>query len=354
MLTLHNVTEYTKKSFKWGIIALFGFLGLIFLYQIGVGIKEYYYPTPPPPPTVSFGKLPQIKFPQLYSGKIFTYSINTVAGTLPVFPDRATIYKLKVNEPNLLALKRAQKKVAQVGFTSSAIPITNTLYEWKDFGAYSSLSRNLVLDIQSFDFTLTSEFLTNPDVLTGNNLPNEAGAISTAQSFLENLSFLEDLDLDKTKTTLLTIKDSSVINATSLSSSQIIRADFFQKDINNLPIYYPNPPYSTINIFIGGGTSQGQAVEAHVLHRAIDDKESATYPIKTANVAFEELKKGNSYIASFNSSEAEISIKNIFLGYYLGDKEQKYLMPVIIFEGSSGFYAYVSAIKDAWIQNEIN
>ena len=34
---------------------------------------------------------------------------------------------------------------------------------------------------------------------------------------------------------------------------------------------------------------------------------------------------------------------------YLENKEQNFLMPVVVFEGDNGFIAYVSAVTDEWI-----
>lgn len=352
MLTLHDATEHAKSLVKWGIISIVAIVLLIFIYNIGTGIKEYFYPTPPPPPTVSFGKLPEISLPELPIAKSFTYLINTVTGALPSFPDRIDVYKIRASEPSLLNLKRARDRISSTGFTSSGTALTNTLYQWKDSGR-NSLSRNLLLDIQSFDFTLNSDFLTNSDVKTGKNIPDESGAKDLAQTFLSNLSsFPDDIDVEKTTTKLLSIKNFSVIPATSLSNAQLIRVDFFQKNINKLPIYYPNPPYSTMNVFVAGGNSQGQVAEAHFSHRLIDTSSSATYPIKTAKEAFDELSKGNAYITSSFDAGSKISIKNVSLGYYLGQKDQAYLMPIIVFQGSNEFYAYVLAIKDQWIQKE--
>lgn len=350
MLTLHKATEYTKMLVKWGIISIAAIFILIFVYRASVSIKEYFYPTPPPPTTVSFGKLPPVSFPILPSAKSLTYSIDTLTGNLPAFTDRVTIYKIVVNEPNLLAFKRAKERISKIGFNTPGTALNNTLYRWNDVGN-NSLSRSILLDIQTFDFTLSSTFLTNSAIRASENLPNEKDVQSLAQSFLSNISsFPDDIELEKTKITLLSIKNSSVVPATSLSNTELIRVDFFQKDVDKLPIYYPNPPYSTMNVFVAGGDTSAQIVESHFSHRFVDTATSATYPIKTADEAFSELQKGDAYITSSPDSESQISIKNVSLGYYLSDKNPEYLMPIVVFRGDNGFYAYVSAIKDAWIQ----
>ena len=63
------------------------------------------------------------------------------------------------------------------------------------------------------------------------------------------------------------------------------------------------------------------------------------------------MKSQKAYIASYYGGSSNVSIKNIFLGYYIGATKQNYLMPIVIFEGERGFFAYVSAVRDEWISN---
>jgi hypothetical protein len=143
----------------------------------------------------------------------------------------------------------------------------------------------------------------------------------------------------------LAIQNNALTKTTSLSNAQIIRVDFFQKDVNGLPIYYPQFPNALTYVLVGGGKNGGTVVEANYIHRTITDV-SSTYPIMTANEAFELLKKGKGYIASYKGQGATILIQDVKLGYYLDENTNTYLMPIIIFEGNNDFVAYVSAIKE--------
>ena len=346
MLTLNQATSLTKNVAKWSAIIVGSIILLLVLVRVGKILKEIIAPTPLPPPTVSFGKLPPIEFPKNLSVQELNYSIDTVTGTLPKFPDRAKVFKIEKPSPDLLALKKTGEKVSRAGFSSSATRVLGNTYQWTDL--QSSALRKINVDIFTLQFSISSAFLENPSVISGVNLPNPNKAKEVAQDLLSSLSFLYyDLDLEKTKTNLLSIKDSDLVPATSVSEAQIIEVDFFQKDVDKLPIIYPKPNNSTMNVFVGGGENQAQIVKANFFHQALA-KESATYPIKTASDAFQELKNGNAYILS-SSSNKDISIRNVYLGYYMGDKEQDFLMPAVVFEGDNGFIAYVSAIKDEWI-----
>ncbi|QQG41053.1 MAG: hypothetical protein HYV37_01875 [Candidatus Levyibacteriota bacterium] len=347
MPTLHAVTEETKQITKWAVITVFALILLFFVVRFGTTIKEYFYPTPPAPPTVAFGKLPSLIFPNNSTDKKLLYSLDTITGTLPNFPDRTTVYSIDESQPNLLGLQNAQKKVEAIGFNNSPYPLSENTYIWTET---ASPFRKLILNIVSNNFTLSSNYLLNPDLLIKTPVPDQASAQTSATNFLTRLSlFPNDIDIAKTKTTLLTIQNQRLVEASSPSTAQVVRVDFYQKDINQIPIYYPNPPQSIIYFILTGGRFDEEIIEAKFNHSTINQTSSATYPIKTADQAFAELQKQKAYLASYFGNQDIIRIKNVSLGYYLGDPPQTYLMPIIVFEGDNGFFAYVPAITDAWI-----
>lgn len=346
MTTLHKTTAFTKKILKWSAIATASIIVLFVILRVGTQIKEYFFPTPLLPPTVKFGKLPSLKFPDNTISRTFTYRLNTLSGQLPTLPTQINVNKIVKPQPSLLALEKAKEQVAKIDFNSSPVRIQDALYQWSN---QDTLSKKLLLDIASLNFSLSSDFVFDQDVLSAKNLPNENEAIEKAKNFFQNIDFPQDIDTEKTKATLLSIEGQELVPATSFSKTQIIRVDFFQKDIDSLSIYYPNPQNSIMYVLIAADVSQPQVVEAKFFHHNINEI-SATYPIKTAEEAFLELKNKKAYIASYFGSEANITIKNISLGYYLEDKEQNYLLPIIVFEGNNGFFAYVEALRDAWIE----
>ncbi|MBI2074311.1 MAG: hypothetical protein HYT83_00565 [Candidatus Levybacteria bacterium] len=346
MPTLHKVKEGIKTSLKFGVYSLIILSIFLVLINIGKNLKERFFPTPPPLPTVSFGKIPPNNFPKNATDKNLTYTLNTVSGTLPTFSDKAKVYKIFQPEPTLLSLKRAQESVGKISFTSQPIALSESIYQWTN---NDNLSRKIIFNITSLNFNLSTNFLlTNQNLLTNKYLDG-AGAKDKAQSFFSTMdSFPDDIDLAQTRTSLFAVENGELVPATSLSNATIVRVDFFQKDLDNIPIFYPNPSFSLIHALLTGSEPQGQIIEASFFHHNISNK-TATYPIKTANEAFSQLKKGNAYIASYNGPSNEAVIKNVFLGYYLNDKEQDYLTPIIIFRGDYNFFAYVEAIKDDWI-----
>lgn len=348
MLTLNQATSETRIALKWGGVIFLVFFLIFLIFKIGTALKQTLFPTPPEPPTVSFGKLPLIVFPNNVSDKNFNYSLDTVTGTLPTFQDRINVYKMVPISPDLLALKKAISNVSSVGFVNPEIPISAKVYRWNDNGP---LNRSITMDIFSTDFSLSSTFISDPAVQSAIELPDPPTAISTAQSFLSSMSsFPDDIESTRTKTVLFSINNNTLTTATSISNAQIVEVDFFQKDIDKLPIYYPKAVSSTMNVLVVGGKDQPQVAQIDFSHQTVSNQ-SATYPIRTTQDAYNLLKQGQGYIASYFGSSTDISIKNVFLAYYIGDKKQDYLFPIAVFEGDNGFFAYVPIITDVWTSN---
>lgn len=356
MASLNKATAYTRLVLLYGGMIAAAIFVLIVLFRVGVATKEFFFPTPPPAPTVTFGPLPAIPFPEASIREKFTYALDTVSGAFPYFPDRATVFQITPVSPNLLNTARVREKAGNAGFTDqngNPLPETKlspTSYRWDD---QSSLRRILTMDINSFNFTLTSSYMDNDEIKQAVALPNESKAIATAENFLDSMGLLfDDIDKAKTITTLLTMDNGTIKPATSFSTAKFVKVNLYQKDAAELPMVYPYPPYSLMEFLVGsGGDGSGQIVQAKYVHRDVTS-ESATYPIKTASQAFSDLQQGKGYVASYEGTKKEIVIREISLAYFIGDATQDYLLPVVFFEGDDNFIAYVSAVTDDWIKKD--
>ncbi|OGH18069.1 MAG: hypothetical protein A3G13_01780 [Candidatus Levybacteria bacterium RIFCSPLOWO2_12_FULL_37_7] len=350
MTALHRVLVSTKKLLVIGGIFFLILLFSPLLFGFSKSLKESFFSTPPKPPTVEFGKVQKILFIQnKFQNEVTntSYIIDTLSGTLPNLPDRVSVYKLMSNSPTLFSLQRAEKKVAKLGFPAKGISLSETLYQWND---QTTLKRKLVFDIISSHFDLTSSFLKDSTVLEKKPYLLNEQASNMSKALFNQLALpLDDIDQKKTKITNFSMVNNDLVPSISISDTDIIRVDFFQKDIDKLPIVYPNPPFSSTYTLIAGGDSNGQIVEAHYHHYSID-KTSATYPIITSSEAIAKLQNRKAYIASYNGIDTEIKIKDIFLSYYLGVEDQQMLLPIIVFQGTNGFFAYVPAVKNEWVQ----
>jgi hypothetical protein len=341
MPTLNIAKNQTKTLLKLAVI----FLIIIIIFPAGIKyIKDLN--TPPTPPTASFGKLPPVVFPNQAKENI-TYSVDTLSGYLPTFSDRAKVYRITTYPPTLLGLVNSQKKVAGIGFSSQGSPISENTYQWVD----KNLQKTITMDIYSSNFTFSSPYLTTSyQALSG--VQDQNGAIDTAKSFLSQMSMSLPIDIDesKTKTSLYSIEAGAFIPVDKISDAKIVSVAFLQKDVDSLPIYYQGRTSSTIDFWVGKENNALEVVKATFLHRNISDVFS-TYAIKTDQQAYSELQGGQAFIVDKDPNISEITIKNVSLGYYIGEADQSFLMPIIVFEGTNNFLAYVSAVRDEWIGN---
>lgn len=392
-MTLHETAEFAKKFGLGTGIGIGAIILLVVLFNIGLFIKNMLLPPKIAPANEKLGKLPPIEFPQSQIDGTFTYTLNTVDNNLPTdLPDRVIVYPMVIPQPNLNNLQDIKNKVASLGFVDSSgnvlpeISRGGSLYEWDE---PSGLQRKIIYDNVTYNFSLDSNYLTSLDVLNGKNIKDQPTAFTTAQSFLSSINSLP-ADLDFNLTTdpdpandytvapeLYTIDRGTgeKVKATSLSDAKVIRVDFYQKAIEysltaatgddlarfqnfdlKIPIMYPHPPYSTMDFYVASGADQAQVMAGSYAYQAVDTSANttpdqlATYPIKPAAQAFEELKAGKAYVASYYGSDSQVVIKKVYLAYFIGENTQKYLMPVFVFEGENGFFAYVSAVQDAPVQ----
>lgn len=392
-MSLHDTTEIAKKVGITLSLLLGVFFMVLVFTKVGIFIQAALFPPKIPTPTEAYGKLPPISFPQSNFNNPFTYSIDTVNGSLPQnFPDRLIVYPMIMSEPSLLDLKNAQQNISSLQFNDASgnpingAPVGGNNYEWEETTPdQNGFENNMIYNIVTQNFTMSSDYLTQLSVIQAQSIQDlnyPSDVIPTVQSFLSNLnSFTSDIDFTLTQSPpagdaytttplLYSVTNGQLTPTTALSTAQVIRVDLYQKEIDyslnagenqnpsqlqnftmQLPILYPHPPYSTMNFFVASGQNNADVVSANFNHQTINlQSNNATYPIKSAEQAFDDLKNGKGYIAAYSGTGNQIVITNVFLAYYMGATPQNYLTPIVVFEGQNGFFAYVPAISDDAIQ----
>ncbi len=333
MPTLTETISETKTAFKWIGIGIIGIIVIFILFAI----KNAFFPAAPPPPQVSFGKLPALDFPTY--NKALSYNLDTISGNLPTFPQQLKVYEMQQAQPDLLALSKSQNIVGNIGFNDSPAKISDNIYQWRD-----NANRVLTMNIQTQNFNMFSDFLSDPNQPTFGDTIDKA--VNVSQNFLTSMGIAsQDIDMTQAQTGLFSIKNYSIVPASSLSTAQAVQVSFIQKPFNNLPIFY-SQGQSPINFLVGEVNGEPQVVEANFFYQAPSDI-SSTYPVKTALEALDDLKKGEAFIMT-SDPNAKISITKIMLAYYASQSEQNFFVPIIVFQGD-GFLAYENAVKDEWV-----
>lgn len=349
--TLTNVTYIGRQFVKFGLIGLV----VLMVGRVAVnGFIAYWkatHPEPPPPPTVGFGKLPAIEFPaQSEEDKPTSYTLETATGGTPNFGDRAKVYFMPRAAASLLADQSAKETAAELGYVFEPEVLGGEIYRWSKS---QPLLATLEMNIRTYNFSITTNYLSLPEVIVNANAPTGFDAVKRVKSALDSADLLPD-DIATASGEIVYLKSVGGELAPAVSQSD---ADFVQVDLNRNPIdtvyrmYTPEGYTGVISAIVTNHfDSRDALVEVNYNYHEVDYQQVHTYPLRSSRSAWQVLQAGEGYIADKGSNDAAV-IRTITLGYYDSFEEQEYLQPIYVFENpETGFIGYVSALDAQYLQ----
>ncbi len=346
MTQLTQIAITTRKIIRYGIyFIIFLIVGRIFL-GIGISIFNTVFPKPPPPATVAFGKLPKPIFPQRSDLPKLTYKLDTISGDLPALPTQAKVYYMPGKAAGLFSLETTKQKVSAMGFSKDPQVVSETEYKFSHSTAPATLDINIITGVFSVSYNLGQD-----TGLITERAPQSAVAQTVAQSFLSSGGFLP-ADLTRLTADFLKVENRQLVNAVSQSEGNFVKVNFFRKDYDKLPSLTSEPGKANVWFIVSGDQNRDKQIIGGEYHYfAIDETHFATYPLKTAKAAYDELAQGGGYVASLgvNNQTGNINITKISLAYYDSGERSQFYEPIIVLEGERGFTAYVGAVTDAYI-----
>lgn len=351
-LTLTEATHFARLTIKYGgILIVVLIVGRIFLKSL-IAFYRAFNPPPPPPPTVGFGRLPAIEFSdESEANQPQSYQLETGSGSTPDFGDRAKVLLLTRSTANLLADQRAREIAATYDFVFEPQVISANTYRWR---RSVPIETQLEINIFSQHFDLTSDYLSRPELLSNNDLPDDYQAVTKVKSFLSTADLLAP-DVATAAGEIVYLKSLGGELDEAFSHSD---ADFIQVDLNRVPIDGQHRMYGSkgyegvIHAILTGGLSGTNAiVHMTYTYQPVDYQQVETYPLKTSQQAWKELQAGGGYVAEFKG-EGPVIVRQVELGYFESDQEQDYLQPIYVFKGDDEFLGYVSAVSSDYLQTE--
>ena len=351
-LTLTEATHFGRLTVKYGGILLVTLIVGRILLRSAIAFWKAINPPPPPPPTVGFGRLPAIPFPiQSTEDQPQSYRLETASGTTPSFGDRAKVFLMLRSTPNLLADQRAREVAATYNFVFEPEVIGANVYRWRKS---QPLETKLEMNIFNNNFKISSNYLSKPELLSNNNLPDDFEAVQLVKDFLKNSELLpQDIATAAGEIVYLKSLGGELQPAVSFSD-----ADFLQIDLNRIPIdnlyrmYGPEGYKGSVHAIISGAFKGSKSiVELEFSYQDVDYQQLETYPVRSSQQALRTLQAGKGYVAELGNA-AEVIIRRVSLGYYQSDEEQDYLQPIYVFEGDEGFLGYVPAVSTEYIQTQ--
>jgi len=339
MPTLTEISITTRKIIRYTI---FGIIALI-IGRIALGglikIYRYFFPAPPAPPTVAFGKLPSIPFPTGESSEGLTYKLETPDGTLPDLADQSRVYLIQKPSPSLLSLDNAVEKAIGLGYNPTSKEVSQTLYEFEHKNAPSILQ----YDIGTNTFSISYDLAKDPTPIE--RIPPAAEVAAAAvRSYLSSADLLpEDLS-GPTTNEYLKIEGEKLVSALGQSDADLVKINLFRKSYDDLPSVTARGDESNVWFLISGAKERDRQITAAEFHYfPVDEGQSATYPIKDSQTAWDELMNGQAYIVN-RGSDSNVTVRRIYLANYDAGFPSDFFEPVIVFEGDNGFLAYIPAV----------
>lgn len=344
--SLSQTAFWTRLIIKWGAIAILILTVGKFAWGIGIGIYESFFPPPPPPPTVLFGKLPPINFSEKKPVEApIELKLELPEGDLPKTPGALPVYVINKSSAFLGALDDARKISNLLRFTRDEEALSPSIYRFRAERTEATLEMNII----THAFSISSNLWEDQELLAL-LAPETPTAAAAVRSFLSTASlFPSDFTEGRTKTTLIKNQDGNLAVASSRSEAQFTRVDLFRKNYNEFPLVTSQLGAGNIWFIVSGTTDPARGIIAGEYHYfPIDEGQTSTYPLKTSQNAWEELREGRAALVSLPSSGGEVVIRRVYLAYYDPSEYQEFLQPVFVFEGDNGFTAYVPAVTDQY------
>lgn len=352
MASLTQTAYYSRLIVKYGSITIVALLIVRSLVITAGAYWQKMHPPPPPTPTVAFGKLPKIKFPPRTGLPTITLRTETIDGTFPKLASSAKVYFMPGVSPNLLALENTKAFARKLGFSSEPEIINQFTLKY-----YSENNPKTILEVNSLtkNFTLSYNWKEDVNIINQGNPPPESQAIASAKSLLQSYDVLsDDLVRGEQKVTYLKYNQGNLEVTPFFSEANFAKVDFYKGSIDEIKLLPPNPVNGNISVILTASTNNRDTkdvIDIKFTNYPISLGKLATYPLKEVNQAWSQLAAGKGFIANLGSNpDGRAVVRKAYLAYYDSDQPQDFLQPIFVFEGDRGFFAYVPAVVDNWIE----
>jgi len=368
--TLTEAAYWTRR-FLTGFVA---FIVLFIGYKVVANYRADHarrQPTPAPVerPTVAFDRLPELNFSEASPSRPVEYELRTANGQLPTFPSIAKIYLMpRPQGVTFFSLEEGKEFAGKLGFTTEPEQIEVGRYRWNEAvplpgDEESTTSRVLVMDVASGNFKLSYNYSRDPTLLD-QSPPAQARAIEQAEDFLKGLGlYPQDLAGGEHRVTYLAAEGNDLTPTLSQTDADFARLDFFRQGVADAlrgpsvstgeitPVTPPMFDQALVQILMSSAQERSRKyVRVDYVFWPVDYENFATYPLRSAQQAFDDLQNGAGAVIS-GGSQTRVTVRRVSLAYYNPRQHQDFFQPVFIFEGDNNFVAYVPAVESVWIES---
>lgn len=358
-MTLTEVNFYVRKMAPFAVIVILVLLTVFFAIRLLLIISSQ---NPQQAGTTQTAKVPinpifnKIKPPQISetgTSGMFSYTLDTLDGTTNVenATSAAQVFFLQKPAATFGFLDEIYNMARNVGIDTEVTKHTLT----DRIASFDDGRRKLEIDIDTFNFSY-EYYLDRDDELFQNDIGTRISGIeSTGGNFLSKMGKYNQ-SLSRGKRNMIYLRyDKEARQISPLESAagtNLVELDYYRPDIGVYPVvtssYYNSQNY----IMVAMRGNNPDIVKAQIKFFEQSKDQIGSYPLRSSDQAFEDLKGGKGLVISSGQPDGQVTIKKVFLAYYDPDIYQEYMQPVYVFLGENKFVAYVTAVTDEYLLME--
>lgn len=336
-MTLTETAILTKRLMLLSAVFIFLAASGWFGYQYYLNYQLAKQPPPEIKPDAKFGLLPKPQLaPTLVSSSNFSYSIDTETGAFTEeLPTLFKVYFIPQTGTTLLASAKARDLASSFNFLNGPELLSPTRYRFTD-----DQGGDLIIELNSGNFSFKKTATPPEDSSKDTIMADQAKLVQDFKNFLASKGLLKEE---------LVNGPSKVIYAnTSQKDSSTAVVSIWQDKIDGYLTITPSFNSGLIKAIVTKTLDEPEKyLSLDYTFWPVDLNTFSTYPIKTANEAFADLKKGLGTVV-IEPKKPKVSLTSAYIAYLLPENYTPYLLPIFVFEGEQ-FAALVPAVKEEFL-----
>ena len=351
-MTLTELSYYSRKFLPFGIIGFL--LLLIFFYIIKILILLY---TPPQKSTVTinpiFQNIPPPKVENATNSAGMSFILDTIEGKPITATAAAQVFFLPQTVTRLNYRQNIYLMAKTFGFDTEII---KHRLEGKT-AIFSDSQKRLEIDVTNYNFFYDYQFASQSSLFQETVIPSPKEIENKAIDFLKSVNRYPD-ELSLGRINILYFYYQPDLNTFSIVEkpqlANVVEVDFFRPNLGDFSFISPKFPNSHNFVLMVFYPDSFKVLRAQIKFFEKSADQVGIYPVKSGDLAWEELTKGKGIILANPKNQKDVTIKSMVFSYLDPDFYQPYLQPVYLFIGEDNFAAYVPAVSSDYLIQEDN
>ncbi len=346
-MTLTELSYNTRKLLPFLILFALVFLIIFYSFKLLFIYMDANQPKQAIVPKL-FGKIDPPLIPEATSSAGFEFSLDTVEGKPATTTDSAKVYFLPKPATRFGYREKIYLMAKTFGFDTEKVKHQLD----GNMATFNDGNQQLWINISNFNFKYEKKPDPGALAAAGTFIPSKKEIENKAVDFLNSVGRYPD-EIAKGRDDVIYLKYSpnfnSYTNTSDRTEANLVEIDFFRPNPDDVKIVSPRF-FTSQNYVVMMFTQDGfQVVKSQIAFFEKSDTQVDLFPVKTGDVAWQELINGKGRVVAATEGNKKVTIKDMSIGYYDPDVYQSYFQPVYVFIGDPNFVAYVPAVSDEFL-----